>query len=62
MKFPKYPQGVEIREIRQVKRGTQMVTYAILVDKENNLLISATLDYIVAQLKNLGIESSDSEQ
>jgi hypothetical protein len=42
----------KIADIQQGKDNRSHITYAKLYDSQNNLLIAATLDYIIERVKN----------
>jgi hypothetical protein len=46
-----FPKGVVIRRIRRGEGYRDQWIYAELVDRDGNLLISATLDYICDELE-----------
>lgn len=52
---PKFPLGCVIKDIRSNPRFPGNI-YASLFGPDGELLISATLDYILAQINKAGIE------
>jgi hypothetical protein len=46
------PEGMRITNIRRGKGIREAIIYAHLEDKDGNLIISATLEYIVAALND----------